>query len=690
MIFSKQVYLWFLFTIHIIVGNDINKTFEQEINAKRFLNDVNNNSIEIVSKLISSDYLTNRKYIYEQVKLYYPWKNFTDPDVRRKLKLFSEIGILALSDEDYERYQKIISEVRKIEQTTVICNFRNKSKCDLHLQPDIEEKLKTSQNSDELLYLHKKWHESTDDKIIQLFKNYILLSNRAANLNNYTDFKKYSLRNFIEMGDVKNELISLWDKIKPLYEQLHAYVRRKLLKIYGDKIMSSTGPIPAYLLGDIRLENWSGLSKKIVPFPEVDNLNITKYMIEKKYTPDTIHNLAQEYFESMNISVNYNFWINNSMEQKEINQCPTNIFNFYDGNVRIMDCNGVSLNNFLLAHNLVTKAHYMVEYSKQPYVYQMPADPALEMAINDIIAMSASTLSNLKRIGLFEKDIINKKIRINKLFKLALEKVVNLPFFLVQELWRWKLFEGMTIEKSFAYLRNLRETFQGIVFPFELGSGPLGRKAFSDLSLVHNFLGYFLEFQIYDNLCKDEINLDECNLADNKDAGMILRKLMSSGSSKSLKETLAGSLNESKIKARSIIKFFKPLMNWLKQQNNINEEYIGWKNKLKTNNRSKRRKRSAVDYFSELDDEDDTFNAASKVLNKFQRSVPLNNEKELLKLSTRKRKNVRNGDVGEKLIKRFQTLKTVLMSRTVKDKGNQWKIMKMKLKMMENHLHILN
>ena len=78
------------------------------------------------------------------------------------------------------------------------------------------------------------------------------------------------------------------------------------------------------------------------------------------------------------------------------------------------------------------------------------------MAINDIIAMSASTLSNLKRIGLFEKDIINKKIRINKLFKLALEKVANLPFFLVQELWRWKLFEGMTIEKSFAYLRNLR------------------------------------------------------------------------------------------------------------------------------------------------------------------------------------------------------------------------------------------
>lgn len=79
---------------------------------------------------------------------------------------------------------------------------------------------------------------------------------------------------------------------------------------------------------------------------------------------------------------------------------------------------------------------------------------------------------------------------------------------------------------------------------------------------------------------------------------------MSSGSSKSLKETLAGSLNESKIKARSIIKFFKPLMNWLKQQNNINQEYIGWKNKLKTNNRSKRRKRSAVDYFSESDDED--------------------------------------------------------------------------------------
>lgn len=41
----------------------------------------------------------------------------------------------------------------------------------------------------------------------------------------------------------------LWKKVEPVYKQLHAYVRRKLIENYPDKDILPDGPIPAHLLG---------------------------------------------------------------------------------------------------------------------------------------------------------------------------------------------------------------------------------------------------------------------------------------------------------------------------------------------------------------------------------------------------------------------------------------------------------
>ena len=41
----------------------------------------------------------------------------------------------------------------------------------------------------------------------------------------------------------------LWEGLRPLYLQLHAYVRRKLRNEYGDDVMGDDGTIPIHLLG---------------------------------------------------------------------------------------------------------------------------------------------------------------------------------------------------------------------------------------------------------------------------------------------------------------------------------------------------------------------------------------------------------------------------------------------------------
>lgn len=54
----------------------------------------------------------------------------------------------------------------------------------------------------------------------------------------------------IEQSEKNNcFLLLLFLQIKPLYEQLHAYVRHKLGQVYGPELISSTGGLPAHLLG---------------------------------------------------------------------------------------------------------------------------------------------------------------------------------------------------------------------------------------------------------------------------------------------------------------------------------------------------------------------------------------------------------------------------------------------------------
>ncbi len=59
---------------------------------------------------------------------------------------------------------------------------------------------------------------------------------------------KYWRDNY-EMDNFEAEVARLWYQVKPLYQQLHAYVRRKLQHQYADKTFPKTGHIPAHILG---------------------------------------------------------------------------------------------------------------------------------------------------------------------------------------------------------------------------------------------------------------------------------------------------------------------------------------------------------------------------------------------------------------------------------------------------------
>jgi len=66
----------------------------------------------------------------------------------------------------------------------------------------------------------------------------------------FTDNAEYWLKDY-ESPDFREQVARLWDQVQPLYLQIHAYVRRKLRETYGEKLVTSRGPIPTHLLGKI-------------------------------------------------------------------------------------------------------------------------------------------------------------------------------------------------------------------------------------------------------------------------------------------------------------------------------------------------------------------------------------------------------------------------------------------------------
>ena len=72
-----------------------------------------------------------------------------------------------------------------------------------------------------------------------------------------------------------DETERLWGQVKPLYEQLHCYVRGKLNAKYGDAVVQKDGKIPSHLLGNMWAQQWSNIYPLVEPYKGVASLDVT-------------------------------------------------------------------------------------------------------------------------------------------------------------------------------------------------------------------------------------------------------------------------------------------------------------------------------------------------------------------------------------------------------------------------------
>jgi peptidyl-dipeptidase A len=385
--------------------------------------------------------------------------------------------------------------------------------------------------------------------------------------------------------DFRAEAERLWNQVKPFYEELHCYVRKRLREKYGNDVVPEGKPIPAHLLGNMWSQEWSNVYELVEPFKGQGMPNVTRALKQKRYTEKGMVELAEKFFVSLGLDeLPDTFWERSLFikpKDREV-ECHASAWDVsYDGDLRIKMCIQINEEDLQVVHHELGHNYYYQNYFKLPMLFQQGANDGFHEAIGDAIALSI-TPGYLKQVGLIDKVADNDKAEINFLMKMALDKIAFLPFGKLIDQWRWDVFAGKTSPS--AYNRawwDLRTKYQGIAPPNERSEEHFdpGAKYHvpANVPYTRYFLAFIYQFQFQRALCREAGHqgpLHKCSIFNNKAAGAKLQALLALGASKPWQEALFAMTGERQGDASAILDYFAPMRTWLAQQNK--GETCGW------------------------------------------------------------------------------------------------------------------
>jgi len=248
--------------------------------------------------------------------------------------------------------------------------------------------------------------------------------------------------------------------------------------------------------------------------------------------------------------------------------------------VRLKMCIEVRDEDFVTIHHELGHNFYQRAYMKQPPLFQDSANDGFHEAVGDTIALSV-TPEYLKQVGLLD-NVPSESADIGYLLKQAMDKIAFLPFGLLIDKWRWKVFSGeITPEQYNKAWWDLKAKYQGVAPPVERSEADFDPAAkyhiASNTPYVRYFLARILQFQFHRALCQAagiKGPLHRCSIYQNKAAGERLNKMLSMGKSQPWPDELEAISGQRQMDAAAIVDYFAPLKKWLDEQNQ--REKPGW------------------------------------------------------------------------------------------------------------------
>lgn len=442
---------------------------------------------------------------------------------------------------------------------------------------DMTARMATSRNYDELLELWQGWREISPP-MKDLYVRQTELANEGAQSLGYKDLGAMWRSNYdMPAEDFAKELDRLWTQVKPLYDDLHCYVRSELGKKYGEDKVPQDKPIPAHLLGNMWAQSWGNIYDLVAPENADPGYDLTQQLDKHNYDEIKMVKGAENFFTSLGFdALPETFW-QRSLFKKPADRdviCHASAWDIdSQDDIRIKMCIQKTGEDFAVIHHELGHNFYQRAYKNQPVFYQNSANDGFHEAIGDTIALSI-TPKYLKEIGLID-TIPDESKDIGLLMKMALEKIAFIPFGLLVDQWRWKVFSGEVKPEDYNKAWwELREKYQGVTAPVARPDDAFdpGAKYHVPANTPYSryFLAHIQQFEFHRALCEIAGNTDpihRCSIYNNKEAGKALNTMLEMGSSQPWQQAYKVLTGNEQMDATAILDYFAPLHKWLKEKN---------------------------------------------------------------------------------------------------------------------------
>ena len=497
-------------------------------------------------------------------------------DLRRSLLMLkTSLGVAAPSDPALQAELAVIS-------TGMESTYGRGEYCPDNAEaclslPQMERLFAESRNTDELLDIWAGWRMVSPPMRGQ-YARFVELANAGASDLGFADLGEMWRAGYdMSPDEFVAELERLWGQVRPLYEALHCHVRAELAEEYGSAVVSPGQPIPAHLLGNMWSQTWANVYDIVGPARADPGYDLTRLLESNRVDELEMVRYGERFFDSLGFApLPETFWDRSLFLEPGDRDvvCHASAWDLdYESDVRIKMCIGRNGEDFVTIHHELGHNYYQRAYRGQSPLHRASANDGFHEGIGDTIALSI-TPEYLVDVGLLETAPPADR-DLGLLLRLALDKVAFLPFGLMVDQWRWKVFSGEIGPEGYNEgWWDLRAEYQGIRPPLPRSEADFdpGAKYHipANTPYTRYFLAHILQFQFHRALCSVagfDGPLHRCSIFGSKEAGARLNTMLEMGASRPWPDALEAISGERAMDATAILDYFAPLRTWLDEQN---------------------------------------------------------------------------------------------------------------------------
>uniref|UniRef100_A0A182SJF9 Angiotensin-converting enzyme n=1 Tax=Anopheles maculatus TaxID=74869 RepID=A0A182SJF9_9DIPT len=453
----------------------------------------------------------------------YDFNSFKDADLKRRIKKLTDLGYAALDEAKFSQLVDAISRMQENYATAKVCQYRNESNCNFGLEPELTETLAKSRDPDELKYYWMQWHEVAGKPVRKDFDEYVALNREAAQLNNFTSGAEYWLDAY-EDDSFEQQVDAAIEQIRPLYEQIHGYVRYKLRNTFWEKSILEKPNDGRELV--CHASAWDFYKKDDVRIKQCTRINMEDFF--------TVHHELghiQYYLQYQHLPSVYREGANPGFHEAV-------------GDVLSLS---VSTPKHLEKIGLL-KDFVLDEESKLNQFYQA--------GLSKLVFLPFAYTLDKYRWEIFRGDV--KPEHYNCKFWEMRSKYSGLEPPVERSETDFDAAAKYHVSADVEYLRY----FVSYIVQFQFHRAACEKA------------GEYVKGD-------PEKTLNNCDIYQSAEAGNALKAMLAMGSSKPWPDAMEVLTGQRKMSADALIEYFKPLYDWLVKENKALGAFVGWEEKLK-------------------------------------------------------------------------------------------------------------